>query len=198
MASGEKRRTYTRINMIITSFLPVKDYAKYGDWLQNQDEETRQLYFGVAGSHHVIKSLMERVIANPTDHFFLVAKDNNRWVGTIHIAVSGKVVEFGVIVHEDYRGTGIAGEMLDEAIVWSRNRGYTELFMHCLSYNKPIKHLCHKHGLETHNMHGDSEVEMKLSPANWITINKEICIKQRNLFRRFLQTNPFMYKEMVG
>ena len=47
-------------------------------------------------------------------------------------------------------------------------------------------------------MHGDSEVEMKLSPANWITINKEICIKQRNLFRRFLQTNPFMYKEMVG
>ena len=184
--------------MIITSFLPVKDYAKYGDWLQNQDEETRQLYFGVAGSHHVIKSLMERVIANPTDHFFLVAKDNNRWVGTIHIAVSGKVVEFGVIVHEDYRGTGIAGEMLDEAIVWSRNRGYTELFMHCLSYNKPIKHLCHKHGLETHNMHGDSEVEMKLSPANWITINKEICIKQRNLFRRFLQTNPFMYKEMVG
>jgi RimJ/RimL family protein N-acetyltransferase len=198
MENGGKRKTYTRINMIITSFLPVKEYSKFGDWLKIQDEETRQMYFGVAGNQHVITALMERVLANPDDHYFLVAKDNGRWAGTIHIAVSGKVVEFGIIVDENYRGTGIAGNMLDEAIVWSRNRGYTELFMHCLSYNKPIKHLCHKHGLVTHNMFGDTEVDMKLQPANWITINKEICIKQRNLFRRFLQTNPFMYKEMVG
>jgi GNAT superfamily N-acetyltransferase len=198
MASGKKRKTYTRINMIITSFLSVKDYPKYGDWLQNQDEETRQLYFGVAGSHYVIKSLMERVIANPDNHYFLVAKDGARWIGTIHIAVNGKIVEFGVIVDEEYRSKGVAGNMLEEAILWSRNRGYTELFMHCLSYNKPIKHLCHKHGLETHNMHGDSEVEMKLSPANWITINKEICIKQRNLYHTVLQHNTKLYHEMYG
>jgi RimJ/RimL family protein N-acetyltransferase len=198
MENGGKRRTYTRINMIITSFLPVKEYSKFGDWLKIQDEETRQMYFGVAGNQHVITALMERVLANPDDHYFLVAKDGNRWVGTIHIAVNNKVVEFGIIVHEDYRGTGIAGEMLDEAIVWSRNRGYQELFMHCLSYNKPIKHLCHKHGLETHNMYGDSEVGMKLPPANWVTINKEICIKQRNIYHRFLQYNPFVYKEMVS
>lgn len=184
--------------MIITEFLPVKDYKKFGDWLQIQDEETRQLYFGVAGSHHVIEALMDRVISNPDDHYFLVAKDNNRWVGTIHIAVNNKIVEFGVIVDDEYRGQGVAGTLLDEAIVWSRNRGYRELFMHCLGWNKPIQHLCHKHGLETHNMYGDSEVEMKLDPANWITINKEICIKQRNLFHRFLQNNNMLYREMYG
>lgn len=184
--------------MIITEFLAVKEYSKFGDWLMIQDEETRQLYFGVAGNQHVIQALMYRVLANPDNHFFLVAKDGSRWAGTIHIAVSNKVVEFGVIVDKDYRGTGIAGDMLDEAIVWSRNRGYTELFMHCLGWNKPIQHLCHKHGLETHNMYGDSEVEMKLDPANWVTINREICIKQRNLFHRFLQNNPFLYREMYG
>ena len=101
MENGGKRRTYTRINMIITSFLPVKEYSKFGDWLKIQDEETRQMYFGVAGNQHVITALMERVLANPDDHYFLVAKDNGRWAGTIHIAVSGKVVEFGVIVDED-------------------------------------------------------------------------------------------------
>lgn len=184
--------------MIITEFLPVRDYKKFGDWLQIQDEETRQLYFGVAGSHHVIEALMDRVISNPDDHHFLVAKDNNRWVGTIHIAVNNKIVEFGVIVDDEYRGQGVAGTLLDEAIVWSRNRGYRELFMHCLGWNKPIQHLCHKHGLETHNMYGDSEVEMKLDPANWITINKEICIKQRNLFHKFLQNNNMLYREMYG
>ena len=60
--------------MFTTEFLKVKDYPKFKHWLSNQDEETRQLYFGVAGSNHVIDALMERVIANPEDHKFLVAK----------------------------------------------------------------------------------------------------------------------------
>lgn len=184
--------------MIITEFLPVQDYAKFKDWLIIQDEETRQLYFGVAGSQHVIEALMDRVLANPDDHYFLVAKDDARWVGTIHIAVSNRVVEFGVIVDDEYRGQGVAGTLLDEAIVWARNRGYQELFMHCLGWNKPIQHLCHKYGLETHNMYGDSEVEMRLDPANWVTINKEICIKQRNLFHKFLQHNTMLYREIYG
>ena len=184
--------------MFTTEFLSVKDYPKFGDWLEIQDEETRQLYFGVAGSQHVIRALMERVIANPDDHKFLVAKQGERWIGTIHIATYNNVVEFGVIVHKDFRGSGIAGEMLEEAILWARNRGYTELFMHCLGWNKPIQHLCHKHGLATHNMFGDSEVEMKLEPANWITIHKEICIKQRNLFHMFLQNSTKFYQEIYG
>ena len=188
----------TGFKMIITEFLPIHDYAQFGDWLRIQDEETRQLYFGVAGSEHVINALMDRVIGNPEDHYFLVARDAGRWIGTIHIAVNNRVVEFGIIVDEEYRGQGIAGEMLEEAILWARNRGYRELFMHCLGWNKPIKHLCHKHGLETKNMYGDSEVEMKLPPANWVTINKEFCIKQRNLYHKFLQTNPFLYREMFG
>ena len=184
--------------MIITEFLPVKDYKKFGDWLLIQDEETRQLYFGVAGSQHIVTALMDRVLTNPDDHYFLVAKHEDRWVGTVHIAVHERVVEFGVNVDEDYRGQGVAGNLLDEAITWARNRGYRELYMHCLGWNKPIQHLCHKNGLSTKNMLGDSEVEMKLDPANWITINKEICIKQRNMFHTFLQNNNMLYHEIYG
>jgi len=184
--------------MIITEFLPANNYAQYKDWLEIQDEETRQLYFGVAGSQHVIDVLVDRIIKNPDDHYFLVAKDGERWVGTIHIAVHNRVVEFGVIVHEDYRGTGVANQMMEEALLWARNRGYKELYMHCLGWNKPIQHLCHKHGLETRNMYGDSEVEVKLEPANWITINKEICIKQRNMYHMFLQKNWALYQELYG
>ena len=184
--------------MITTEFLPIKYYSKFGDWLQGQDEETRQLYFGVAGSDHVITALMNRITGNPDNHYFLVAQDKDRWAGTIHIAVSGRVVEFGIIVDKEYRGQGVANEMMDEALTWARNRGYTELFMHCLGWNKPIQHLCHKHGLETKNMYGDAEVEMKLPPANWVTINKEICIKQRNWYHMFLQNNWALYREMYG
>ena len=184
--------------MFTTEFLSVKDYPKFGDWLEIQDEETRQLYFGIAGNQCIIQALMDRVIGNPDEHYFLVAKDNEQWAGTIHIAVSNRVVEFGVIVHKEYRGQGIADQLIEEAIVWSRNRGYTELFMHCLGWNKPIQHLCHKHGLETKNIYGDSEVEMKLPPANWVTLNKEFSIKQRNLYHMFLQKNWALYQEMYG
>jgi GNAT superfamily N-acetyltransferase len=182
--------------MIITEFLPVQDYKKFGDWLEIQDEETRQLYFGIAGSHYVIQALMDRVLANLEDHHFLIARDDTRWVGTIHIAVHNRVVEFGIIVDEEYRGQGVANLLMEEALIWARNRGYEELYMHCLGWNKPIQHLCHKHGLETTNMWGDSEVELKLEPGNWITINKEICIKQRNLFHKFLQNTNTLYHEI--
>lgn len=184
--------------MIIYEFLPEEDYKNFGAWLEIQDEETRQLYFGVAGSQHVIRELMTRVLADPSKHYFLVAKDGKRWVGTVHIAISGRVVEFGLIVDEEYRGQGIADEMLEEALVWARNRGFRELFMHCLGWNKPIQHLCHKHGLDTKNMYGDSEVEMRLPPGNWITLNKEICNKQRNIYHKFLQKNWALYQEMYG
>jgi GNAT superfamily N-acetyltransferase len=197
MARSKKHKPLTD-NMIITEFLPVQDYQQFGDWLEIQDEETRQLYFGVAGSQHVIKDLMKRIIASPDNHYFLIARDGTRWVGTIHIAVHNKIVEFGIIVDEEYRGQGVANLLMEEALVWARNRGYEELYMHCLGWNKPVQHLCHKHGLETKNMFGDSEVELKLDPANWITINKEICIKQRNLFHTFLQNSTSFYQEIYG
>ena len=184
--------------MITTEFLAEQDYPKFKDWLDNQDEETRQLYFGVAGSNHIIETLMERVLSNPADHYFLVARDGNRWAGTVHIAVHNRTVELGIIVHEDYRGQGISNILMDEVITWARNRGYTDMYMHCLGWNSAIKHICHKHGLNTVNMMGDTEAELKLPPANWVTVAKECWAKQRNLYHTVLQNNINYYKEIYG
>ena len=184
--------------MIITEFLTIKQYDEYGTWLKRQDDETRSLYFGVSGNDHVIDSLMDTIRSFPDDHYILVARDKNTWAGTIHIAVNGPTVEFGIIVDPDYRGQGIAGDMLEEAIVWAQNRGYNELFMHCLGWNTPIKHLCDKHGLRPRNVYGDSEVQIELPQATWVTINKEVAIKQRNMFHMFLQNSQQLYQEIYG
>jgi GNAT superfamily N-acetyltransferase len=184
--------------MITTEFLPVRDYHKFQDWLEIQDEETRQLYFGVAGNQFLIESLMERVLGNPDDHHFLVARDDKQWVGTIHIAVHDRTVEFGIIVLDEYRGQGIANLMMEEALAWARNRGYCDLYMHCLGWNKPIQHLCRKHGLEISNMMGDTEAELKLPPANWVTISQEFFAAQRNWYHRWLQNNRMLYQGMYS
>jgi hypothetical protein len=88
--------------------------------------------------------------------------------------------------------------MLEEAIVWARNRDYTDLFMHCLGRNKPIQHLCQKHGLLPHNMMGDSEVKVKLNPQTWAIIASEVGIMQRNVYHTFLQKSQLLYQEIYG
>jgi GNAT superfamily N-acetyltransferase len=185
--------------MFTTEFLTKPDHYQYGDWLNDQDDETRQLYFGVASGTGLIERLIERIEAEPGQHEILVAQNCTGWIGTVHIAkMSDSEVEFGIIVHKDYRGEGIANTLLEEAIVWARNRGYRELFMHCLGWNRPIQHLCHKHGLLPRNMMGDSEVNIKLNPPSWTSMIQEVGIKQRNVYHAFLQNTQFLYQELYG
>lgn len=184
--------------MLRTEFLTLDEYPRYGEWLRQQDAETRQLYFGVAANDGVIDDLMSKIKLSPKEHFFLVAIDQGQWVGTTHIAVKDKKAEFGLIVDAQHRGKGIASFMLSDALNWIRNRNYTELFMHCLTWNKPINHLCYKHGLTTSNMLGDSEVQIHLDPPTWITLQKEVCATQRNLFHAFLDNSRALYSEIYG
>ena len=185
--------------MFTTEFLGKQDHYCYGNWLNNQDDETRRLYFGVASGTGLIERLVECIESNPDQHEILIAKNCNGWLGTLHIAkINSTTVEFGIIVHKDYRGEGIGNSMLEEAIVWARNRNYSELFMHCLGYNKPIQHLCQKHGLLPRNIMGDSEVNIHLNPPSWATIASEVGIKQRNVYHTFLQTSQMLYQELYG
>lgn len=184
--------------MIITAFLTFKQFLEYGTWLKSQDAETRQLYFGIAASDFVIDSLVDRIISEPDEHHILVATKNGKWVGTVHIATNMSTVEFGIIVDQDHRGQGIGNQLIEEAIVWARNRKYKELFMHCISSNTAIRYLCNKHGLQSRNMMGESEVNMPLDPPNWVTISKEVTARQRSMFHLYLQTNTKFYEELYG
>ena len=184
--------------MIRTEFLSQKDYGQYGDWLRQQDAETLQLYFGTMATAALINGLLNQISSHPEDHFFLVAIDGDQWIGTTHIATKGLQAELGLIVDSQRRGQGIASTMIEHAITWVRNRNFRELFMHCLTWNRPINHLCAKHGLTTRNMYGDSEVQIELDPPTWITLNKEVGINQRNLFHSFLHKSRAYYSEIYG
>jgi len=140
-------------------------------------------YFGCILAPEAIDALIEKFSNNSKNHHVLVAKVDGQWVGTIHIATHGKEVEFGVIVSTQYRKQGVASVMMDEAITWARNRFYTDLYMHCISWNQPIKNLSRKHGLKPRNMMGDSEAQLHLKPPTIVTFLKErINNAQRNWY----------------
>lgn len=173
--------------MIITRFLAPSEYRRYSDWLKSQSQETINLYFGIPYTHDAIDALVDKIVANTDSHEFLVAEDHGRIVGCVHIAKQNNEVELGIIVHEEYRGEKLGSRLLGEAIIHSRNKGYRDLYMHCLSWNQPIRHLCTKHGLEMTNMYGESEVKVKLPPPNLGTILAETNTRNRQLWSLMLQ-----------
>ena len=173
--------------MLSTMFLPRSEYDLYKLWLKQQDPETLRMYFGVSVTSGYIDQVMARIDADRSKHHFLVAFDHDQWIGIVHIAdIPNGGAEFGFIVDTDHRQQGVADRLMDEATTWCRNRGYTKLFLHCLSRNEPIKKLCLRHGLEIHNVDGDAEVAVELPPPSFFTLGKEVSSCQRNLFTMML------------
>jgi len=187
------------ISMPSNRFLKTTEYRQYANWLKEQDEETLRLYFGIPVTDYFIDNLVQTFIDDSNNHYFLVAERNGVWMGTVHIAITNETdVEFGVIVDYAHRKKGIADQMMEEAILWARNRGYIHLFMHCLTWNHPIRHLAEKHGLNVRNFTDGSETESrcKLPPANLSSLGQEYALKNRNLYRLILQSQEEMFANL--
>lgn len=185
--------------MITTRFLSESEYPQYAAWVKKLDPETRVTYFGIQYTDEQIDRLVRGIVDNANQHNFLVAEYKGAWIGTIHIAETEiDEVEFGVIVDSNHRGRGIADRLMGEAITWARNRGYNQLYMHCLSWNSAIKRLCIKHGMELHTEHGETETKLPLPPADLTTITQEVITRNRNVYRMMLQKIVPFWEEVYG
>jgi len=185
--------------MITTRFLAYSEYKDYAEWMKSQDSDSRHLYFGMGMTDDGIDALVEKIIREKHNHYFLVAEDRGIWVGTIHVAIQNvDEVEFGVMVATGRRKQGVADIMLREAIIWARNRGFHSLYMHCLSYNSAIKHLCIKHGLSVKTECGESDVKVPLPAPTPLTIGEEIANTTRNMYTLMLQRNMRAFESLYG
>lgn len=174
--------------MITTRFLFPHEYLEYATWVKKLDSATRQTYFGIPYTDEQVDNLVTGIVNKASNHHFLVAEFKGEWIGTIHIAqVTDTEVEFGFIVDAEHRGNGIADRMMQEAIVWARNRGYQSLYMHCLSWNTPIKRLCIKHGMELATEAGETETKLPLAPPDITTWTQEVAQRNRQAYRMVLQ-----------
>jgi len=174
--------------MIATRFLAIHDFHLYGDWLRERSSDTLANYFGITVSPTFINSLLDGILSNPDEHYFLIATQGNKWVGLIHLArISEKDMEFGVMVSEDHRHEGIADQLMQEAIIWIRNRSFNTLYLHCLNRNAAMKHLATKHGLELHEQYGDIEATTRVPPPSMLTYAQEAFTTNKNIFFLNLQ-----------
>ena len=185
--------------MLATRFLPMQDFARYGDWLREQSSDTLATYFGIPVSSTFINSLVDGIVSNPEEHYFLVATKGTKWVGVIHMArISERDMEFGIMVAEDERHQGIADQLMAEAITWIQNRGFDTLYLHCLNRNSAMKHLAAKHGLELHEDYGDVEAKTHVPPPSLLTYAQEAFTTNKNIFFLNLQNTWAPFTEVLG
>lgn len=180
--------------MITTRFLSKYEYPEYAAWVKRLNDETRATYFGVKYTDEQIDNLVAGIVEHSDKHHFLVAEYKGSWIGTVHLADSqAGEVEFGFIVDPEHRGNGIADRLMREALLWSRNRSYNAVYLHCLSWNQPIKRLCIKHGMELHTEYGETETKLALPPADVTTWTEEMLTRNRQAYRMMIQRMvPFL------
>jgi len=170
--------------MITYRVLFDQELPKYALFLKERSMGSLSIYFGHAITYEGIDKLMADMVANVSMHHIVVAEDlDQEIVGTVHIAqMNDHEVEFGVMVAEAYRQKGIASGLMDYAMTWARNRGFRDLYMHCLSYNAPIKHLVRKHGLAISQEGTESDARVTMPPTNIFSIGHEIALRQQNAY----------------
>jgi GNAT superfamily N-acetyltransferase len=185
--------------MISTRFLHPDDYYLFGPWLKRLSVEDRRMYFGIAVSDEYIENLVARITADTDNHYFLVSYNCTGWLGVLHLAhVSDDSIEFALSVYEEYRNLGIGSDLIKEGIVWARNRGYQQLYLHCVRWNMAMAHLATKHNLSMRHEDGDIDVVARLTPPSWYSLQQETADVNRRMFYLWLNRTFFPFQEMIG
>ena len=185
--------------MIHTRFLTIREFELYHKWLKERSAESLALYFGIATSEAFLQSVVDGILSNTDEHYFLVAMIGNKWVGVIHMArISEHQMEFGIMVDEQHRGEGVADVLMSEAITWIQNRGFDKLYLHCLNRNTAMKHLASKHGLDLHEDYGDIESVTEVPPPSLLSYIQEANTYQKNIWFMNLKSAWAPFVEVLG
>ena len=128
------------------------------------DSEDRRLRFGSSIHDDALRAYVSR-IDFARDGIFAVQDDYLRLLAVIHVAFAGVNAELGLSVLPGRRGQGLGSALLARAVIHLRNRGTSEVFVHCLSENGAMMHLARNHGMRVIPAGAETEARLALEPA---------------------------------
>lgn len=147
----------------------------------------RRLRFGVPLLDESIAGYVARLDFG-RDAVFGVRDDAETLVGVTHVARLDDAVELGLSVDAAHRGRGIAKAMFRRAKLHARNRGFRQLFMHCLSENAAMMHIAREGGMRIVIDGTDRDASLSLLPATPLSFGAEFYEGQLMLLDWTLRT----------
>lgn len=118
----------------------------------------------------------------------LGVRDGRRLIGVTHVALFEGAAELGLSVLPDHRRQGVATALFDRAVLFARNRGVVELFMHCLSENQAMRRIARHAGMRILVEGSDTDAWIELAPATPFTLGQELMAQQLTLVDLTLRT----------
>jgi RimJ/RimL family protein N-acetyltransferase len=158
------------------------------------DRDDRRLRFGAPIADEGVQEYAARIDFDH-DRIFAVHDQNLEVVAAIHLAFTGEAVELGLSVLQGWRGEGLGNALFKRATTYLRNRGYKEVFVHCLSENAAMMHLARKHGMRIVYSGGETGARLALAPATpesrlteWVDEQHGVSVRALRQNLRFAQT----------
>lgn len=185
--------------MFTCRLLSKKELGLYGEYLKKRNRDSLTRYFGTLVSDQVIDKLVSGMIEHEDIHDVLVAENERlEIVGTIHIArMNDRQVELGIMVSEAYRGMGVANEMMEIALLYCRNRGLYDVYMHCISNNEAIMNLVKKKGLHISNQLGEADAHVTLPYSSIFTLMWENWLRSQEYAQRLQNEQLLTFKRVL-
>lgn len=134
--------------------------------------EDRRLRFGVPVSAETIAGYVEKLDFS-RDAIFGVRDDPRSLIGFTHVAQQDDGVELGLSVDVLQRNRGIAQAMFRRALLHARNRGFRQLYMHCLSENAAMMHIAREADMRIVIDGADRDASLSLPPATALSVGAE-------------------------
>ena len=140
----------TRLDQLNYRKLTIADHTAFEKHLIALDPECRRTRFGMATTDAFLKQYADRC-------FTLNAIIHGAFIGDVLIGVAelrpiGEVyaeeAEVAFSVNQDWRNCGVGTELFARTLRSARNRNYHKLYMTCLKYNAPMRHLARKFSAE--------------------------------------------------
>lgn len=127
----------------------------------------------------VIESYAAKI---PDDDLLMGAFKDNVLVAAVHVGLGGGTAEIGVSVEAEYRGQSVGTELMDHAVLWSRNRRAERMYSMCSDSNRSMQALARHIGMSITHDHGTAEGVMDLDPPNMLTVSDEIAADVREVW----------------
>jgi len=148
----------------LTVRLRAPDRPAIVEHFMSLEAEDRRLRFGAPLREEGIRDYVQR-IDFVRDRVFAVHDGAMRLLAVVHIAVTGNRAELGLSVLPEARNHGVGTALFERAVMYLRNRGTGEAFVHCLSENGAMMHIAQKLHMRVVRCGPETDAHILIAPA---------------------------------
>jgi RimJ/RimL family protein N-acetyltransferase len=160
--------------------------------------DDRRLRFGSNINDDGLREYVARLDFD-RDGLFAVHDDEDiRLLAVIHVASTRDSAELGLSVLQGHRGQGLGSALFTRAVTYLRNRGTSEVFVHCLSQNGAMMHLARKNGMRIMPAGTETDARLALDPATAQTLFAEWLNEYHAAAVKTVRSNSRFAKTLLG